>query len=392
MRLLLAVGAAMVAFLALILLEVDVSDIRTSVSTKRFSRRIVKRQERTMQNSTSAADGGNAENETTLFTNTTTTTTEAIPSTEASKTKNESGTVSAGTQEETPKNITIMYTIARKDRSGAFIKDMICAHVYALRKNYTYAGACNHKPQKRPIRLYQLSALNLLKFIGLEYELPFYGPSVVCPSALVLDGISNTTILVRQEAYDGPDRACSRGLEAWRHQMANTLASSAAYKEQPKKGGAVLHIRRGDISPCSSMPWVSQRYLSNRYYQQLIDDYIPPNMTVTIYSETSSFEPWDSWTMPAENVTTNRTFEIRLDTPLNQVWQHIMTADIYILSRDSAFSYVPAILNMNASQVIFTPSTYFRPLPAWTVVPNETLEMARQDLERIQSQHCPTKR
>mmetsp|Transcript_15799 Transcript_15799/g.26478 ORF Transcript_15799/g.26478 Transcript_15799/m.26478 type:complete len:318 (-) Transcript_15799:63-1016(-) len=316
-----------------------------------------------------------------------------------------------------------MYTIARKDRAGAFIKDMICAHVYASsqqhqhqqHQHWVYAGACNIKPQRRPVRLYQLSALKLLTFIGLEHELPFYGPSVVCPPDVVLlNGTitsSNTTtsILVsHQETYDGFDHACSRGLEQWRHQMAPALALSPAAQptnRQQQTGGAVLHIRRGDVTPCSSMPWVSNRYLSNRYYQRLMKEYIPPNMPVTIYSERSSFEPWgentngtfffdnDDDNGTSHRTTTSTTTTLRLDTPLHQVWQHIMTADVYILSRDSAFSYVPALLNVKSNAtILFTPSTYFQPLPTWTVVSNATVEFARRELERLQHQYCPSKK
>jgi hypothetical protein len=281
----------------------------------------------------------------------------------------------------------IMYSLARKDRAGNFIQDMICAHIYALRHNYTYAGACNVKPTRRPERLYQRDALALLRFTGLDDPLPFHGPATVCPAEVWNTTFPHNTILVSRGHYDPPDKSCFRHLDWWRSVVLPFLMKSPAFQTKSPRKGAVVHIRRGDVTPCSSMSWVRERYLSNRFYANVMRNYIPFYMNVTIYSEKASLEPWETL---LHNNNTTHLVTFRLDSPLHEVWHHILRADVLVVSK-SLFSYVPAVLNLNAQRIVYPTWKYTEPLNNWTVISDQLVQQAHDDVQQLQQQFCPDK-
>jgi hypothetical protein len=151
-----------------------------------------------------------------------------------------------------------------------------------------------------------------------------------------------------------------------------------------------VHIRRGDVRPCKNV----QRYLPNAHYLYLIDEYSkmllqkhsnhtnsdgPPNIHVTIYSESASFEAFD--------VFYEKNYSVELDTNLGIVWNAIEVADVAILSR-SYFSFVPAILNYNHI-IVATPFLGFEPLSGWHTANTSLVQFSDAITDHfIQSDHC----
>jgi hypothetical protein len=152
------------------------------------------------------------------------------------------------------------------------------------------------------------------------------------------------------------------------------------YENDPSSAGStrvVVHIRRGDISPCN------QRYLPNSLYLRLIEQYAPKDAHVTIHSEVESHE---NWTEAFSNYT------LVLDGNITDVWQDMLDSDILILSR-SAFSIVPAIVSSRLSKVVFPPfqrydRTDLRPLPEWDVVDAKLMGQAHAEQQEMRPTYC----
>ena len=69
-----------------------------------------------------------------------------------------------------------------------------------------------------------------------------------------------------------------------------------------------VHIRRGDVAPCMLGPEGFQtRFTPNQHYLDVLDEYAPPNAIVKIFSETTTFEPFD--------VFRDRGYELSLSDP-----------------------------------------------------------------------------
>lgn len=106
-----------------------------------------------------------------------------------------------------------------------------------------------------------------------------------------------------------------------------------------------VHVRRGDVSPCSKR--YLGRYLPNSYYLDLIQRHVPKNVTseVTIFSESKTVESFDDFT--------DLGYKLALDTDLTDVWKNFVTSDAFIVS-SSTFSTVAGIFN--EGKVILAPN------------------------------------
>jgi hypothetical protein len=111
----------------------------------------------------------------------------------------------------------------------------------------------------------------------------------------------------------------------------------------------------------------------------MIDMYVPPNSTVTIYSEEDSYEPWDDF----------KQYNLRLSTSLTDTWRDMMMADTLILSR-SAFSLIPALLNRHGT--IWYIPFWWPKVDGWETVPENITAMADLESAKIRNEDgCVTK-
>lgn len=251
----------------------------------------------------------------------------------------------------------VFHSKLRPDRSGAVIQDMLLAHAYAFHTNQAYGGACSIKLNTGDVQW-------LLKGLGLDTMLPLACPE--SPQVPILERTQyyrDTTLLHEWTSYS----------DAWLEYVRRHVQYSGS------KRSAVIHMRRGDVTPCIAE---SFRYLPNEYYRRIMEEYIPKDMPITIYSESTSFEPLD------EFVVMNRNVDLQLDTDLLQVWQHMMAADILVMSA-SSFSWVPALFNSRT--VIYPHDFWYPPMQGWKAPRISFTEQAEQVRKRLQGVNCSTR-
>jgi hypothetical protein len=334
----------------------------------------------------------------------------------------------------------VFYSYMRPDRAGALIQDMLLAHAFAFERNMTYGGACppstsENDERRRSTNLTASQVSSLLFHLGLDDVLP-----IACPPPVNDDrdmrGTNNVIPPHHNQPRSGPLvnrkyygrhhlRFCTNEWQQYmrakvqrRIDEANRLAHAANRQpqQQPVHRKTVLHIRRGDVTPCDRT--TSERYLPNAYYLELLERYVVPmdHHRVTIYSERSSIEPWDDFRnctlrlgsgvggddhAQGAGINASSTSSMR---DLASIWLDMMTADVLIMSK-SSFSLVPALLGGGPSSPMPTPSAleapsvrpphvvytdfWFDPLPHWTRVPQSLLRQAAVDAERVKKQYCP---
>jgi hypothetical protein len=272
----------------------------------------------------------------------------------------------------------IIYSHARKDRSGAAFTDMLMAHAYAWHHNFTYYGACISSDHPAP---HADELKELLQATGLNTILPF-----ACPD---MDSKRGGRI-VERTVYYRKDTAIWTA--DWRNYIRSRIRP-AFVNTKNDKNTIAIHIRRGDVSPCDKDSDVANRYLPNRHYLRLLDLYYAPVIThagttlqeqqqsqVVVYSQSESFESWSDFASACSHNCT-----LRLDTDILEVWRGLLTADTLILSK-SSFSLVAGLLS-SAAQVIYTPMVH-QPLANWTVISRELEMETRRDVERMKRENC----
>ena len=236
---------------------------------------------------------------------------------------------------------------------------MLMAHAFAYQEEVLYGGACIESNHSVP---YLTDQTKLIQMLGLGEELPF-----ACPTD------RHGMIRKREDYFVLDTDVFSKN---WKMYIESRM--DIGERETTKSPGDPLqvnvHIRRGDVTPCSRSATEPQRYLPNAYYLALIDDYVPKiakgrPLNITIYSETHSYESWD--------VFRDRGYRLALGTDVAQTWRSFLTADVLILSK-SSFSLVPAIFNPNV--IIYTPF-WHKPLPEWTVVPKSMVQFHTKGME-----------
>jgi hypothetical protein len=232
-----------------------------------------------------------------------------------------------------PSSGAVVYSWARRDRSGSGIIDMLMAHAYAFKHNMTYMGACENSMMTKESKGYVKTRKYVISAIGLASVLPF-----ACPN--------NTSQILGEKVYRKTMR------EAWTGEWLQLIRSHVKFKDGGNGGQrdynytgrppqVSMHVRRGDVHPCGVVP---ERYLSNSHYLALLKKYTPPNANVTIHSNRQSFEAWSDFE--------SLNYTLDLDTDIINVWKAMIKAD-YVITSISEFSLVPAMLNAHG-KVIYT--------------------------------------
>ena len=276
------------------------------------------------------------------------------------------------------------YSVARYDRSGSVILDMLRAHAYAFSQNQTYGGACVCCAKKGRAKQQMPNVQALLQELGLKEVLPYRCPLNITTQ---VSSAHRAKTVNTSESYFNP-RWKQYLLGQWNHPMlikqrrqSSTSINTTTITPNRNKTTKIVavHIRRGDVNPCR----YPDRYRPNSHYLRLIDEYITAATSpsdhhqVYIFSESQSFESFIEFQ--------ERNFTLKLDTPLPDALQTMMVADYLITSR-SSFSYVPAILNLNSgSHIIHTPSTGLPPLEGWIVPTKEFLVQSGEELTLIRN-------
>lgn len=243
----------------------------------------------------------------------------------------------------------VVYSVARTDRSGAAIADMLLAHAYAFNNNMIYGGACSeaYLPHQR-------STEQLIEAVGLQDLLQY-----ACP--MVSDGVS----ILDRKKYVG------KNTRIFTQDYLKYLHSRVKYPTT-KNHSIVVHVRRGDITPCG---FYANRYLPNSHYTTILEEYVPSNLPVSIFSEADTFESFDDFS----------NYSVFLNSDLSEAWKAMVTADYIVLSK-SSFSFVPAILNPNAT-VIYTPFMQMK-LPRWKAVSKGIMENSTKRVLEMVDQRC----
>lgn len=248
-----------------------------------------------------------------------------------------------------------IYSKARTDRSGSAILDMMYAHSYAFHNNMTYLGACWTNPEDNRYQRVETHQ-HLLIGLGLAEELKF-----ACPA--------NFTDILDSSIYT------HNGSQRWSSKWLAYIRSRVNYPERIASAShqTAVHIRRGDVDPCTrGGASIKFRYLTNAYYQAVIDTFVPTNSNVTIYSQLKSYESLGDF----------QKYSVFVNTSMADTWREMMTADTIILSR-SSFSFVPAILNKHGT-VLYAPF-WIPKANGWKTVPENITKQSDFDSSRLRA-------
>lgn len=281
----------------------------------------------------------------------------------------------------------VIYSVSRPDRSGAFVLDMLFAHAYAFATNSTYGGACDHGVQAK----HQNITKQLIFDLGLSSFLTCACPPLEAESASAQEKAYTRHVILDRKIYR---RKTSRAFTSeWRRHIQPLLHLPDIKMNSSGDLKVVVHIRRGDVSPCNKF---ASRYLTNEHYNRLLNRYViepfkkekigKQNMTITIHSEKNSHEPWDyGYWLEAVNATNDQTISVKLELSqsLQRTWLDMMTADILITSI-STFSFVAAALNLFASKIIYTPFGH-EPLQDWVIVDQDLLQKTSPEVEEMKN-------
>lgn len=225
-----------------------------------------------------------------------------------------------------PDNRLAFYSEARSDRAGANLWSMLYASATAFRYDYEYKGACITQPDQSN---FASETQRLIEALGLS--LPY-----ACPT----DG---SAAVVALHEY----KSKLNVTETWRGENLYPVewvkGIQNIQRVQFHRPTAAVHIRRGDVTPCSEW-W--KRYRTNSYYEQVIQKHVPAGYDVLVFSERDSYESLNDFVALSDyNVA------LRLDDDLVDTFVAMTSADILITSY-SAFSYAAALLNPGT--VIYT--------------------------------------
>jgi len=234
------------------------------------------------------------------------------------------------------------------------------AHAMAFKRKLTYSGACDMEKRVQSGRL--RAHVRLLRAMGLSAELRIHCPN----NSTFVETMDRKEYNIASEQLWTPE---------WRASMAPILRNHTVKSSNETK--VVVHIRRGDITPCSKRS--DFRCLPNSHYVQVLEKYVNDSKAkITIFSEKRSFQPWSHF----EN---KSNIDLQLDTNVENVWRGMQTADILILSK-SSFSFVPAILNLDGN-VIYTPF-WHDPLPHWTIVDEAIVNKSAAEVQQLKKALC----
>jgi hypothetical protein len=246
-----------------------------------------------------------------------------------------------------------------RGKSGKVVEEMLMAHAYAFNQNVTYGGCCASSTIK--VGAHE----ELLEAIGLKDVLQFH-----CPHDLETDFSVRKSVIPR-------DHYTSDDTRVWTPEYVDYVRSLLSYPRIQHKGYTiVVHMLRGETSPCREKHEGYYRYLPNLHYQNLIDQYMRPGARVVIYTSTKSFEDLNEFR--------KRGYQVNVDASLMDSWKDFVVADVLIMSR-SDFSMVPAMLAKGT--VVYTPF-WHHSLRLWKRVNKELMKECDEEIERLRSEMC----
>jgi hypothetical protein len=284
------------------------------------------------------------------------------------------------------KQTPIAYSYARTDRAGSVIQELLYDHAFCFSKGWEFGGTCVDGIDDKHSVEHQRAVEHLLRGVGLDHELVF-----ACPPG----GTANALMLDRDElkyAFAELD------LDVWKSELLEKMKERT--NDDPKSPWrpvdesifhVAVHIRRGDIAPCSSS--AKGRYLSNIYYLLNIESVLSlagsRNVEVTVYSESpragseyTQYEDFEEFRDLGYNV--------ELDGDIVDAWDGMIRSDVLIVSQ-SSFSMVPAFLKFDQGLVIHGKLLHqLPPQKNWKHTDKAIRQKETETKEAIQKEHCPS--
>jgi len=243
-------------------------------------------------------------------------------------------------------------------KSGKVVEEMLVAHAYIFHQNATYGGCCGTSAHK------MATHEDLLDALGLKDVLRFK-----CPRDFPHDKKMHRSVIPK-------DHYLSEDTHLWTPDYVEYLRSLVTYPKKEHKGYTiVVHMLRGNTSPCKEENRGYQSYLPNSHYQKLIDKHMKPGARVIIYTSAKSFESVSEFR--------NRGYEVNTGTSLKDMWKEFVTADVFIMSR-SDFSMVPAMVAKGT--VVYTPF-WHHSLRQWKRASKSIMRETDEETKRLQK-HC----
>lgn len=251
-----------------------------------------------------------------------------------------------------------------RGKEGAVVLDMLLAHVYAYHQGAIYGGSCGEGND-----VGRESEISLIKAIGLEPFLQF-----ACPRDLKTND--------RKKVIPGKSYI-QDGTRAFTPEYMDILKSLIKYPEKPedqkKMNIIVVHMSRGKhFTPCARAPHRGfEPYLPNKHYQLLINKYLKPDQEnkVIIFSQSGSFEKFDEFR--------EKGYELHIDEDITDIWSAVLLSDVFIMSR-SSFSFVPAMVANDSTQVVYTPF-WDKPIRGWDIVRSDIQNQSDAEFQRLKS-------
>lgn len=247
-----------------------------------------------------------------------------------------------------------------KGKSGKVVEDMLMAHAYIYHHNATYGGCCGNLSVK------MTAHEDLLDALGLKGVLRFK-----CPRDFISADTRTRRSVIPKDHYAAEDT------RIWTPEYVDYLRSLVTYPEKRhREYTIVVHMLRGNSSPCKEKSRGFYSYLPNLHYQNLIDKYMQPGARVIIYTSAKSFEDLNEFR--------NRGYEVNTDTSLKDTWKEFVTADVFIMSR-SDFSMVPAMVANGI--VVYTPF-WHHILRRWKRASKSIMKQTDEETTRLQETKC----
>ena len=247
-----------------------------------------------------------------------------------------------------------------KGKSGKVVEEMLMAHAYIFHQNATYGGCCGS------ISLKMTAHEDLLDALGLKGALRFN-----CPRDFQSENSSVRRSVIPRDHYMAEDT------RVWTPEYVDYLRTLVTYPNKKRSMYTIIvHMLRGNSSPCKEKSRGFHSYLPNLHYQTLIDKYMKPGARVVIYTSAKSFEDLNEFR--------NRGYEVNVDTSLKETWKEFVTADVMIMSR-SDFSMVPAMVAKGT--VVYTPF-WHHSLRRWKRVSQTIMTKTDEETIRLQETKC----
>lgn len=196
-----------------------------------------------------------------------------------------------------------MFHNYNKGKSGKVIEEMLMAHAYIFHQNATYGGCCGDRNSK------MTTHEDLLDALGLKDVLRFR-----CPRDFIHDTKTKRSVIPTS-------RYMAQDTLQWTPEYVDYLRSLVVYPERRhNEYTIVVHMLRGNTSPCKKKNRGYHSYLPNLHYQNLIDKYMKPGARVIIYTQAKSFESLSEFQ--------NRGYEVNTGMSLKETWKDFVTVRI----------------------------------------------------------------